>query len=147
MNDQNLTIAFSVDQTPKQVFDAINNVRGWWTGKIEGNTEKLGDEFTYRYEDIHYSKQKLIEVVPHQKVVWEVLDADLSFADDKSEWKGTKIIFDVARRGDKTEMRFTHLGLVPDFGCFDSCSKGWGYYINDSLRKYIAQSEGRQSAN
>jgi hypothetical protein len=28
MNDQNLTIAFSVGQTPKQVFDAINNVRG-----------------------------------------------------------------------------------------------------------------------
>jgi hypothetical protein len=147
MNDQNLTIAFSVDQTPKQVFDSINDVRGWWTGKIEGNTEKLGDEFTYRYENLHYSKQKLIEVVPYQKVVWQVLDADLSFAEDKSEWKGTKIIFDVSKRGDKTEMRFTHLGLVPDFGCFDACSKGWGYYVNESLRKYIAQGEGRQSAN
>jgi Activator of Hsp90 ATPase homolog 1-like protein len=147
MNDQNLTIAFSVDQTPQEVFDAIINVRGWWTGKIEGSTDKLGDEFSYRYEDVHYSKQKLTEVVPHRKVVWEVLDADLSFAEDKSEWKGTKIIFEVSKRGDKTEMRFTHLGLVPDFECFDACSKGWGYYINDSLRKFIAGSQSRRDAN
>jgi hypothetical protein len=89
----------------------------------------------------------LIEVVPDRKVVWDVLDADLSFTEDKGEWKGTKIIFDVVRDGDQTEMRFTHLGLVPGFECFAACSKGWGYYINDSLRKFIAGSEARESPN
>lgn len=58
LSNQNYTTTFLVDQTPMEVFDAINNVRGWWSGNIWGNTSKLGNVFTYRYEDIHYSKQK-----------------------------------------------------------------------------------------
>ena len=67
MNDQNFTITFTVDQTPEEAFAAINNVRGWWSGEIEGNTDRLGDEFTYRYEDVHRSKQKITELIPGQK--------------------------------------------------------------------------------
>ena len=52
MENQNFTSAFSVGQTPEEAFAAINNVRGWWSGEpgIEGSTDKLGDEFTYRYK-------------------------------------------------------------------------------------------------
>ena len=117
MSKQDYTTSFTVDQTPKQAFDAINNVRGWLSGEIEGPTSKLGDEFTYRYKDIHYSKQKLIEVVPDQKVVWLALDSYLNFAEDKTEWNGTKIIFEIARKDGKTEVRFTHQGLVPQIEC------------------------------
>ncbi|HEY0770616.1 MAG TPA: SRPBCC domain-containing protein, partial [Sphingobacteriaceae bacterium] len=63
------TATILVDQTPKEVFDAVTNVRGWWSEEIEGNTASLNDEFTYHYEDVHYSKMKLIEVIPNQKVV------------------------------------------------------------------------------
>ena len=137
LKEQNYTTSFTVDQTPEEVFVAINNVRGWWEGKIEGNTDKLGDEFTYRYEDVHYSKQKLTEIIPNKKVVWLVLDARLNFVKDKSEWKGTEIIFDIAKKGDKTEVRFTHLGLVPKYECFHECSNAWSSIINDSLRNLI----------
>ena len=142
MTMQSFTTTYSVDQTPKEVFDAINNVRGWWSGEIEGSTEKLGDEFTYRYKDVHYTKQRLVEVIPNEKVVWLVLDAYLNFTEDKTEWKGTKVVFEITRKGNQTELRFTHQGLVPEFECFDACSSAWGFYINNSLRTLITTAKG-----
>ncbi|MDX6255453.1 MAG: hypothetical protein QOJ11_1787 [Frankiales bacterium] len=137
MNDASFTTTFTVDQTPEEVFDAINNVRGWWTGDIEGNTEGLDDEFTYRYEDLHRSTQKITESIPGKKVVWHVVDAQLKFTQDKTEWKGTDITFEISQKGDKAEVRFTHLGLVPGYECFNDCSSAWGSYINGSLRRLI----------
>jgi len=142
MNNQNFTTAFTVDQTPEEAFAAINNVRGWWSGEIAGGTEKLGDEFTYRYKDLHSSTQKITESIPGKKVVWQVTDAYLGFVDDKTEWQGTRITFEVSKKGDKTEVRFTHVGLVREFECFSACSDAWGFYINDSLRSLITTGKG-----
>jgi hypothetical protein len=143
MKDQNFTAAFSVDQTPKEVFAAINNVRGWWSEEIEGGTHKLGDEFTYRYKDVHFCKMKLTELIPGKKVVWLVVDNYFNFTEDKSEWKGTTIIFEISQKADKSEIRFTHLGLVPEYECFDICSNAWGSYMNGSLRSLITTGKGQ----
>jgi hypothetical protein len=143
MSDKNLTSSFTVDQTPEEAFAAINNVRGWWSGDIEGSTDKLGDEWTYRYKDVHYSKQKITELVPGKKVVWLVLDSYLNFIKDKTEWNGSKITFEIAKKGHKTEVRFTHVGLVPDHECYGACSNAWGGYINGSLRSLITTGKGQ----
>jgi hypothetical protein len=143
MKDQNFTTPFLVDQTSEEVFAAINNVRGWWSEEIEGSTDKLGDEFTYRFADVHHCKMKLIEVIPDKKVVWLVLENHFNFTKDKSEWKGTNITFEVSKKGNKTELRFAHLGLVPEHECFDICSNAWGSYINGSLRSLITTGKGQ----
>src|ERR1019366_197386 len=83
---EDLTFVFDVDKTPGEVFSAVNNVRGWWSGEIDGDTDKLGAEFTYRYQDIHRSKQKITEFIPGKRVVWHVLESSLSFIEDKEEW-------------------------------------------------------------
>ncbi|SRR6266566_3617307 len=106
-------------------------------GEIQGSAGKLGAQFTYRYEDLHYSKQQVTEFVPGRKVVWLVLDGGPNFVKDKTEWKGTEITFEISQKGDKTEVRFTHLGLVPEFECFSECSNAWGSYIKGSLRNLI----------
>jgi hypothetical protein len=142
MKTENFTTSFLVDQSPEEVFDAINNVRGWWSGEIDGSTDSLGDVFTYRYKDVHRTTQKITEMVPGKKVVWHVTDAELSFVKDKTEWNGTDIVFEITRKGDQTEVRFTHVGLVPAFECYGGCSGAWGFYINDSLRNLIASGKG-----
>jgi Activator of Hsp90 ATPase homolog 1-like protein len=145
MTNQDFTTSFAVDQTPQEAFDAINNVRGWWSGKpgIEGSTDKLGDEFTYRYEPHHYSRQKIIELIPGKKVVWRVLEGSINFVEDKTEWNGTTITFDIAKKGNKTQVRFTHVGLTSLIECFNNCSDAWSSYINGSLRSLITTSKGK----
>ncbi len=145
MTTQDYTTTFSVDQTPQEAFDAINNVRGWWSGEIEGDTDKPGAVFTYRVKDVHRSKQKIIEFIPGKKVVWHVTDASLSFVKDRSEWKGTDIVFEIAKKGDKTEVRFTHIGLVPAYECYNNCSNAWGMLVNGNLRKLITTGEVQPS--
>jgi Activator of Hsp90 ATPase homolog 1-like protein len=143
MKSQDFSITISVDQTPAEAFAAINNVRGWWSENIEGRTDKLGEKFTYRYLDVHNCKMQIIEFVPDKKVAWLVLDNYFSFTKDKSEWKGTKIVFEISRNEDKTEVRFTHAGLVPEYECYNACSDGWSTYINGSLRNLIVTGRGQ----
>ena len=140
---QNFTTTILVDSTPKQAFEAITNVRGWWSEEIEGGTAKLHDEFSYHYRDIHSCKMKLIEVIPDKKVVWLVLDNYFNFIKDQNEWKNTKISFEITEQGDKTQIRFTHQGLVPAYECFDICSNAWTDYINNSLRGLITTGKGK----
>src|SRR5690349_20342176 len=124
MKAQDYTITLTLTATPHDAFKAINSVTKWWTEDLKGNSEKLNDEFTVRFGDIHMSKQKLVEVVPDKKVVWLVTDSKLNFVEDKTEWTGTKISFEIFEKNGKTQVRFTHHGLVPDVQCYEGCTKG-----------------------
>lgn len=143
MDNQDFTTSILVDQSPKEAFDAITNVRGWWSEEIEGGTAKLGDVFKYHFKDIHICKMKLIEVVPNKKVVWDVLENDFNFISDKAEWVGTKVIFEISTKNNKTEVRFTHQGLVPDYECYDICFNSWTNYIQNSLYSLITTGKGQ----
>lgn len=143
MDTKGYTTSFTVDRTPKEVFDAINNVRGWWSEEIEGSADELGAEWTYRYQEVHRCTMKTTELVPGKKIAWHVLDNYFDFTKDESEWEGTDIIFEISKKNDKTEIRFTHQGLVPEYECFDICSNAWGSYINGSLRSLITTGKGK----
>lgn len=140
---QDLSFSFLLDQSPEKVFTAVNNVRGWWSAKTEGNTQQEGDEFIYRHKDMHYSKHKLTAVIPNKKVVWLVTDSSLSFLKQKKdEWTGTEVIFDIAKEGDKTRLTFTHIGLYPEVECYEACKGGWSYYLHESLLPLIETGTG-----
>ena len=140
MND--FTTSFAVERTPQEVFDAINDVRGWW-GEVDGKTDEVGAEFTYRVKDIHYSKLRVIELIPEEKVVWLVLDNHMNYVQDQTEWVGTKISFEIAGKNGATEVRFAHLGLVPRFECFDACSDAWTSLMHSSLPSLITTGTGQ----
>ena len=73
--------------------------------------------------------------------MWHVTDSHIDFVKDKAEWAGTDIVFDIRKKGDETEVRFTHVGLVPEVECYDACFEGWTFYVN-SLKKLIAKRAG-----
>jgi hypothetical protein len=142
MKTKNFTTAILVDQSPDEVFAAVNDVRAWWSGEITGRTDKLGEVFEYRYKDFHRSVQKITELVPGKRVVWHIVEARLEFVKDKNEWNGTDVVFEISRKRGKTELRFTHVGLVPSIQCYGDCSGAWGFYINESLRSLITTGKG-----
>ncbi|HEY5967505.1 MAG TPA: SRPBCC domain-containing protein [Chitinophagaceae bacterium] len=146
MKTKDFTTTILVDRTPEQAFNAINNVRGWWSEEIDGATDKLNSVFDYHYEDVHRCKIKIIELVTNKKTVWSVLENYFKFTKDKSEWIGTKIIFEISEKDDKTEIRFTHEGLVPEYECFEICRDAWSTYIQNSLRSLITTGKGQPNA-
>jgi hypothetical protein len=146
MDNQDFTTTIWVEQTPEEVFNTILNVRAWWSGlfdeSFDGSSEKLGDEFSFHAGGgVHYTKQKLVELVPDEKVVWLVTEANLSFVDKTDEWTGTKISFDISRELDKTKIVFTHIGLVPEFECYDSCAPAWTQYMQERLVNAVIQTK------
>jgi hypothetical protein len=141
MNDY--TISFTVDQSPGDVFDAINNIQGWWGEDVQGSNSSVGDEFTYRVQDVHYCRLKVTELVPDEKVTWLVLENHMTFVEDQTEWVGTTISFEIGRRNQQTEVRFSHLGLKSQFECFDVCSNAWGSLMSISLPSLIRTGTGK----
>ena len=142
MNKQDYTASITVDATPQEAFRNINSVTKWWTEDLKGSSQKLNDEFTVRFGDVHMSKQKLVEVIPDKKVVWLVTDSKLNFIEDESEWTGTKISFELSNNDGKTQVHFTHLGLVPKAECYIDCVRGWDQYIKGSLFKLLTAGKG-----
>ena len=143
MTQADFTTTITVSESPEKVYEAINNVSAWWQGEIKGNSHKLGDEFEYRMSDIHYSRQKVTELIPNEKVVWLITDSNLSSFKNKTEWNGTKIIFEITRSNGKTQLRFTHAGLTPKFQCYGDCSGAWSELVGKSLLSLITTGKGK----
>lgn len=141
-NTDSFTTTLSVDQSPEEVFAAVTNVRGWWSQNIVGPTDQLGGEFTYRHEEVHRCTIRVTGMTSPSAVVWHVVDNHFDFTDEATEWKDTEIRFDITRNGSKTELRFTHLGLVSAYECFDVCSNAWDFYLQTSLRGLIRTGKG-----
>jgi hypothetical protein len=137
MTEHDFTITISVDQTPGEAYSAIVHVNDWWTGSNEGKPDEVGAEFIHRDGEAHYCKIRVTELVPGRKVIWPVLDNHFNFVGDQDEWKGTRITFEIAEAEGQTQVRFAHLGLAPEFECFDVCSNAWGSLINGNLRALI----------
>ena len=146
MQNQDFTTEILVDQSPELAFAAIQNVRGWWSEEVEGNTNQLNEEFDYHFEDIHRTKMKIVEFIPNEKIVWLVKENYFKFTEDETEWTGTNIIFEIEPFHNQTRVKMTHQGLVPSYECYEVCIGGWTNYIQNSLYKLITTGKGEPNA-
>lgn len=132
-----LTIAGSAEE----VFKKINRVSDWWTSNFEGNSGKINDVFTVRFGET-FVTFKIVDLIPGSIVVWLVTDCHLHWLNDKKEWKGTKIVWEVSSKKGQTKIDMTHIGLVPGIECYDKCNAGWNYFIKESLLSLITEEKG-----
>src|SRR6478609_6929680 len=100
---KNFSTTLLVDQSPAEVFKAVNNPLRWGSEDIDDSNSKLNDEWTYRFEDNHRCKMKTIQMVADKKVVWLVEDNYFKFTKDPGEWTGNKIAFEIYEQGDQTQ--------------------------------------------
>jgi uncharacterized protein YndB with AHSA1/START domain len=133
--------SFQTSQSAEKVFNTLLDVRSWWTGlfgeNIKGDSSQLNDEFTFKAGNgVHYTKQKLIEAEPNKRIVWLVTESNLNFVETPDEWTGTKIRFDISGQSGKTDVTFTHEGLVPKFECYNGCAGAWTQYL-ENLEKRL----------
>ncbi len=82
-------------------------------------------------------------MIPDNKIVWDVIDAEQTWHEDRHEWKGTKIVWDISPDKNGSSVTMTHRGLVPEFECYDRCKLGWDYLITESLSAFLTSGAGK----
>src|SRR5689334_22853289 len=138
MQSNSYTATIEVANSPRDVFDHIIQVSKWWSKDFEGDSASVNDEFVICHPGRHFSKQKMIELIPGKKIVWLVTASELDWLEkDKHEWTNTKMIFEIATEGDHTVLHFTDEGLVPDKECYTRCRQGWDMVIRERLVNFI----------
>ncbi len=141
MEKQNYQSSIAADITPEEAFEGIKQVNKWWAKNFEGSAEKLNDVFTARFGET-YVTFKVSENIPDKKIAWEVTDCYLPWLNDKTEWNGTTVVFDISCSGEQTQVTMTHIGLVPEVECYGACEAGWNQHIKGSLFKLLTEQAG-----
>lgn len=135
------TYHFETSKSAEEMCKLLLDVRQWWVGfyeeTITGESKKLNDEFTFLVGNgMHFTRMKLITLEPSSRIEWMVTESKLTFLSDPEEWIDTTISFDIKSKGSKTEITFTHRGLVPQIECYNNCSTAWTEYLN-ALKKIV----------
>ena len=139
MKNESFTTSIEIPRSPAVVFRALADVPKWWSTDYEGSSTKLGDEFVIHHPGAHYSKKRLVEVVPGKKMVWLVTEGTLYWLKDPHEWTNTRMVFELTPKGEGTVLTFTHEGLVPGLECYAKCIGGWTMVIGERLFAYITE--------
>jgi len=141
MEQKNYHSSISVKIRAAEAYKGTCKVAAWWTENIEGASEQAGDRFTVTFGDT-FVTMKIVEAIPGKKIVWEVEDCYLHWLQDKQEWTGMKIEWEFQSFGDSTTIGMTHVGLIPEVECYESCEKGWNFYVKESLFKLLSEGKG-----
>ncbi|MBN8853211.1 MAG: hypothetical protein BGO55_13260 [Sphingobacteriales bacterium 50-39] len=151
MNQQNFHCSIVVPATAREAFEKISRVWDWWAVNFKGDGKGHWADLTgmpnYRSFTVHFarttwSRMEIVEIVPDQFVLWKVVDCHLPIFKDPYLWKNHFIAWDISAEGAATRITMTHIGLIPGIECYGDCSKGWSFYVEESLYKLLTVNRG-----
>lgn len=132
---------FTTKHSAEEVFNSLLDIHFWWYGQfnetISGSSSRLQDEFVFEAgEGLHFTRQRLTQLVPYTKIVWTVVESKLSFLEHPGEWKDSQLVFELKSISDKqTTICFSHVGLNPGIACYETCSSAWTSYMQALEKK------------
>ena len=134
--------SIEIDCPGAKVFYAISrDINAWW-GKQDQAINEVGITFTVSW-GVPWYKFEVEEFIPNEGMIWKCIDANqvIEGLDNvQKEWVGTRVIWRLEQIApSKTLLRFTHEGIVPEFICFDFCTKTWEHFLHRSLIEYCTR--------
>ncbi|GEM_PF-193419 len=126
------------------VYQALTKfIPQWWSELFEGVSDTEGGIFTVRFGEHIYKTFMVEHLQPSKQIVWLVKDSMIDIPElmNKTEWIGTKTIWNLDDKGGSTQLKLTHAGLTPHIECYDICRAGWAQFIN-SLKAFAETGEG-----
>jgi hypothetical protein len=145
MKNENYHRTITVNASPEEAMNKINQLNLWWEKEFSGSTQRLNDEFSVPFDKVGeaFVNFKVSELEPGRKAVWKVTDCYLPWFNDKKEWNNTEVVFEISAENNKTNIDFTHVGLVPGIECYSACENGWDGHVKGSLVKLINEGVGQ----
>ena len=131
----------TVSKAAPEVFERICRVHDWWTVDVQGDAAMTNGRFTTYFGD-NYVTMEVIERKPYSRMAWLVLGCHWSFLNDRTAWIGSVLVWNVAPRGDLTQLTMSHSGLLYGSEGYEIFCEGWGLYIGNSLLSYINRGAG-----
>jgi hypothetical protein len=125
----------------KDAYDKIARVSEWWAKDFGGSARKLGDTFTVHFGET-FVDFKISEAVPDSRIVWQVVNCNIPSLQDKTEWNGTSVAWDVSLGNGTTTVMLTHHGITPDVECYGMCQKGWNGAVQNSFLQFLNVGRG-----
>lgn len=136
-------ISLSIKNEIEKVFKALTSeIPHWWTKNFNGTADVVNETFTVKFGTT-FKTMKVLNLVPNKKVVWECIETliDLPELPNNTEWKGTKVVWNLYQQAKETKILLTHFGLTPQVACYEICERGWQSFL-ESLKTYVETGQG-----
>lgn len=149
LNKKHFHLQITTLATAQKVYKSLTGeIPHWWTEMFEGSARREGDQFTVRFGTAVFKTMQVEALTEDKKVAWRVTDTliDLPELNNKTEWLGTEIIWDIAEAQGKTVLTLTHIGLIPEIECYAICENGWRTFVN-SLVQFLETGTGQPFKN
>lgn len=134
-----------VSNSPNAAYRALTlEFDKWWTPG-SNSIRSVDDTVTFRFDSTYWIMRAKI-LVPNEYVELECVEAHHVHEglppSILKEWEGSKLKWNIEKRGEKISIAFVHEGLVPTLGCYDICEAGWDHFFVESLKDYLDKGKG-----
>ncbi len=139
---RNYQNSISLPTNPAYALKLITErVAEWWSADFDGEAGRVGDVFTVRFNTVFHT-MRVIQLLPDSLVEWECIDQHLEThagiqLENKREWVGNIIRWEVRREGQMTSLSITHFGLTPESEYWRIWGTDWNQLLANIRRLAI----------